>query len=131
VVLGKPQPDFADLRLCKEQTVLALLLSSAKVAVVISGTSEWPTDSFDCGLACQSMSIAAMVLGYGTRIISSPGSAIDGKKREYFHKLLGIPEGMHAVAILLIGISEERVDAITGATPRKAPDEVVTYVRGK
>lgn len=45
-----------------------LSLSSAKVAIVISGASELSTDSFDCGLACQSMSIAAMVLGYGTKI---------------------------------------------------------------
>ncbi|MGQ9622357.1 MAG: hypothetical protein ACUVTO_02755 [Candidatus Caldatribacteriaceae bacterium] len=77
------------------------------------------------------MSIAAMVLEYATKIVSSPVNAIDGEKKEYFYKLLGIPEGMHAVAVLLIGVSEERVDAITGATPRKAPGEVVTYVREK
>ncbi len=50
------------------------------------------------------------------------------RKKEYFHKLLGIPEGMHTVAVLLVGVSEERVDAITSATPRKTPEEVVTYV---
>lgn len=55
-------------------------------------------------------------------------NTINGEKKEYFHKLLGIPEGMHAVAVLLVGVSEERVDAITSTTPRKTPEEVVTYV---
>lgn len=105
-----------------------LSLASAKVAIVVSSTSNLSTDPFDCGLACQNMSVAAMVLGYATKIVSSPTDAINGARSDYFHKLLGIPKAMNAVAVLLIGVSDESVDAITGASTRKAFDDVVTYV---
>jgi len=105
-----------------------LSLASAKVAIVVSGTSNLSTDPFDCGLACQNMSVAAMVLGYATKIVSSPTDAINGARKDYFHELLGIPKGMNAIAVLLIGVSDESVDAITGASTRRAFDDVVTYV---
>lgn len=108
-----------------------LSIASSKVAIIISGTNKLSTDTFDCGLACQNMSIAAMSLGYATKIVSSPSDAINGDKKAYFHELLGIPEGMNVVAVLMIGKSGEKVDAISGASARNSFASVVTYVNPK
>jgi len=108
-----------------------LSITSSKVAIIISGTSKLSTDTFDCGLACQNMSITAMSLGYATKIVSSPSDAINGDQKAYFHELLGIPEGMNAVAVLMIGKSGEKVDAISGATTRNSFASVITYVNQK
>lgn len=108
-----------------------LALTDATVAIIISGTSALTTDAYDCGLASQNMSIAAMSLGYAAKIVSSPTIALNGDKKEYFHKMLGIPDNMDAVAVLMLGVSEEKVDAITGATTRYSFNDVVTYVKSK
>ena len=70
---------------------------------------------FDAGLACQNMSAEAQLLGYGTKIISSPTIALNGEGQETFHELLGIPD-------------DQSADAVTAATTRKDADEVVTKV---
>lgn len=86
----------------------------------------------DAGLACQNMSVAAQLLGYGTKIISSPTMALNGEKQAEYRELLGIPEDQSAAAILLIGREDtsvdETVDGYTGATERDPMDELVTFV---
>jgi len=53
-------------------------LTDAAVAVFVYGTNNLPSDSFDCGLATEAMSVAALSLGYGTKIVSSPSIALNG-----------------------------------------------------
>ena len=85
---------------------------------------------FDAGLACQNMSAEAQLLGYGTKIISSPTIALNGEEQEAFRELLGIPDDQSAVAVLLIGKADTSsdADAVSAATTRKDTDEVVTKV---
>lgn len=71
---------------------------------------------------------AALSLGYGTKIISSPSIALNGEKKADFDKLLQIPEGYSNVAVLLIGHNDESVDAITSASPRSTMDEKVKFI---
>lgn len=103
-------------------------LADATVAIFIYGTNNMSTDSFDCGLATEAMSIAALSLGYGTKIVSSPSIALNGEKKAEFDKLLQIPEGYSNVAVLLIGHNDESVDTTSSASTRNAFDEKVKFI---
>lgn len=106
-------------------------LTDAPLAIVVSCADG---SELDAGLACQNMSVTAQLLGYGTKIISSPTMALNGEKQAEYRQLLGIPENQSAVAILLIGREDtsvdESADGYTGATARKPSEELVTYVNG-
>ncbi|MBN1108420.1 MAG: nitroreductase family protein [Bacteroidales bacterium] len=99
---------------------------SGNVLFVISGkeSETGTTPDFDCGLAAQNMFIAASSLGLGGRLYGSPvATAI--KLRDS----LQIPEGFKPVIILRTGSIEKAADASSGASPRKAPGEIVNYVK--
>ena len=53
------------------------------------------TVELDAGLACQNMSVAAQLLGYGTKIISSPTLAVNGENQAVYQEQLGIPEDVY------------------------------------
>ncbi|MCR5331809.1 MAG: hypothetical protein K6E62_11590 [Lachnospiraceae bacterium] len=60
-------------------------IADAPLAIIISCAEG---NEFDAGLACQTMSVEAQLLGYGTKIISSPTIALNGEKQaEYKDKL--------------------------------------------
>ena len=107
-------------------------LTDAPLAIVISCKNG---SELDAGLACQNMSAAAQLLGYGTKILSSPTMALNGEKQEEYRELLGIPADQSAVAVLLIGKEDtsvdESIDGYTGASERDPFEEMVTYVNGK
>jgi len=94
------------------------------VLIVISGieSDDGNTPDFDCGLAAENMFAAAHGLGLGARIYGSPAGKINSD-RENFQ----IPEGYKAVVILRIGNADRGVDAVSAATPRKDPEEVINY----
>lgn len=102
-------------------------ITDAPLAIVVSCTEG---SEFDAGLACQNMSVEAQLLGYGTKIISSPTIALNGENQEYFRELLSIPDGQSAVAVLLVGTEDTSldVDAVTSATTRYSSEEIVTRV---
>lgn len=94
------------------------------VLVVVSGkeSESGSTPDFDCGLATESMFLAAHGLGLGARIYGSPAGKVNSRK-EFF----GIPEGYKAVVVLRIGQVDKSVDAVTAATPRKSMEEIVNF----
>ena len=102
-------------------------ITDAPLAIVVSCKEG---SEFDAGLACQNMSAEAQLLGYGTKIISSPTIALNGENQETFRELLGIPDDQSAVAVLLVGMEDTTLeaDAVTSATTRNAAEEVVTKV---
>jgi nitroreductase len=97
---------------------------AGNVLIIVSGieSKEGTTPDFDCGLATESMFIAAHGLGLGARIYGGPVGNINAK-REFFQ----IPSGYKAVIILRIGNADKSVDAVSGATTRKASEEIVNY----
>lgn len=104
-------------------------IEDAPLAIIIScGESS----AFDAGLACQNMSIVAELLGYGTKIISSPTIALNGERQDEYRILLDIPEDYSAVAVLLVGHEDtsvdETVDGYTSATVRNPIDSVVSFI---
>ena len=101
--------------------------ADAPLAIIISGPEG---SDFDAGLACQNMSVAAQLLGYGSKIISSPTMVLNGARQAEFREILGIPENYSAVAVLLIGYDAQAgsSDAVTSATARNPMEEIVTFV---
>ena len=94
------------------------------VLIIVSGieSQDGTTPDFDCGLATESMFIAAHGLGLGARIYGSPVGNINSKK-EFFQ----IPSGYKAVIVLRIGNADKSVDAVSGATPRNNAEEIINY----
>ena len=105
-------------------------IADAPLAIVISCTES---NELDAGLACQSMAIEAQLLGYGTKIVSSPTIALNGTKQAEYKELLGIPESQAVITVLLVGVEDtsvdETADGYTAATERNPFDEMVTYVK--
>jgi nitroreductase len=95
------------------------------VLIIVSGIESQQggnTPDFDCGLATHSMFIAAEGLGLGARIYGSPVSKINLKREVY-----QIPAGYKAVMVLRIGNIDKSADAISAASARKIPEEVINY----
>ncbi len=92
--------------------------------VIISGieSQDGATPDLACGLATESMFVAAHGLGLGARIYGSPVANINSKK-----ELFQIPSGYKAVVVLRIGNIDKSVDAVSAATPRMKFEEVVNY----
>lgn len=105
-------------------------LTDAPLAIIISCEKG---AELSAGLACQNMSVEAQLLGYGSKIVSSPTMALNGERKAEFDELLGIPEGQSAVAVLLVGREDTSVDktsdAYTGATSRDPMSEKVSFVK--
>jgi len=94
------------------------------VIIVISGlvSQTGTTPDFDCGLATENMFVAAHGLGLGARIYTGPVRNVN-LNRDLFQ----IPAGYNAVSLLRIGNVDKNVDAVSAATPRKSPEEIVNY----
>ena len=104
-------------------------ITDAPLVIVISCKAG---SELDAGLACQNMSGVAQLMGYGTKIVTSPTMALNGANQDTYRELLGIPEGYSAAAILLIGHEDTSVDTsmdgYTGATSRNSAEDMVTYI---
>ena len=106
-------------------------LGDSPVAIIIymnEGTAS-PNASFDCGLACQNMFIAAKALGYGAKIVSSPTMQLNGDNHDALCEKLGVDKSYSAVAVLLIGHEDETVDSTSGASVRSGMEERVSFVK--
>lgn len=113
----------------KDETVMKEIIQNVtpgNVLIVISGleSENGTTPDFDCGLAAENMFIAAHGLGLGARIYGSPAGNINSKQERF-----QIPSGYKAVVVLRIGKADRSVDAVTAATPRNNPEEVINYYK--
>ena len=99
-------------------------IASGNLVIVVSGVESQTgtTPDFDCGLAAESMFIAAHGLGLGARIYGGPAGTINSKKDAF-----QIPAGYKAVVALRIGNIDKSVDAVSAATPRKKAEELINY----
>ena len=94
------------------------------VLIIVSGieSENGTTPDFDCGLATESMFVAAHSMGLGARIYGSPTGKINSNK-----DLFQIPSGYKVVMVLRIGNVDKSVDAVSGATPRNNAEEIINY----
>lgn len=109
----------------KDEATMKEIISDAivgNVLIVVSGlvSETGTTPDFDCGLATESMFVAAHGLGLGARIYGSPVSKVNSGK-----DVFRIPAGYNAVAVLRIGNVDKSVDAVSAATTRKKGEEII------
>ena len=97
--------------------------------IYVNKATSSPDPSFDCGLACQNMVIAANALGYGTKIISSPTMTLNGDQHDALCELLGVDKSLSALAVLLIGKTDAAVEATSTASVRNTLEEKVSFVK--
>lgn len=102
--------------------------SPAAIIIYMDENTASTNPSFDCGLACQNMVIAARALGYGTKIVASPTVQLNGEDHDTLCEKLGVDTTCTAVAVLLIGSTESTVDSTTGASTRSELSEKVSFV---
>lgn len=112
-----------------EETVMKEIIDNAipgNVLIVISGieSENGITPDLDCGLAAENMFIAAHGLGLGARLYSGPVEKINSRKEK-----MQIPSGYKAVVILRIGNADKSVDAVSSASTRYNPEEVINYYK--
>ena len=106
-------------------------IADAPLAIVVSCQAG---SELDAGLACQNMAAEAQLLGYGTKILTSPTMVLNGQERETYRELLDIPDDQAAAAVLLIGREDtslsEETDGVTGPSVRSAYEDMVTLLTG-
>jgi nitroreductase len=95
------------------------------VLVIISG-QDGQTNSrviLDCGLATESIYLAAQALGYGSRIYTGPIDAVNRNLKA----ALELPRDYSAVALVRVGRVQGGADAVSAASSRKDLNRVVNY----
>jgi nitroreductase len=100
-------------------------MPEGNILIVISGPGDGKTNGrviLDCGLATESIYLAAQALGYGSRIYTGPMDAVNSR----FKTDLGLPAEYSAVALVRVGKTRP-VDALSAASARKSLNEMVTY----
>ena len=105
-------------------------VGDSPVVIIISAAAEatGTTPAYDAGLATMSMAAEAALLGYGTKIVTSPTMTLNADGSDELHQTLGIPAGYTVVGVLLIGVSaQDEADVVSSASTRNA-DDVVTFV---
>ena len=128
-VEGDPDAQFAGSP-GEPSTSAKASLGDSPVAIIIymdKDTSS-PNASFDCGLACQNMVIAATALGYGTKIVSSPTMTLNGANHDALCEQFGVPVSMEAIAVLLIGYPDNEVDGVSSASVRNSFESKVSMI---
>lgn len=112
----------------KDQSITGEILkniTAGNILIIISGQQkkDGTVDPFDCALATENMYIAAQSLGLGAHIYAGPVADINANWKQK----LGIPDEYKAVMVLRIGSIDKNVDAVSAASGRKKPEEVVNY----
>jgi nitroreductase len=76
----------------------------APTVIFIGAESESKWSRLDCGIATQTIALAAHSLGLGSVILGLPDAAFTGPRSDYFHKLLKFPESHKFAVAVAIGI---------------------------
>jgi nitroreductase len=100
-------------------------ITEGNILIVISASDGQTSGRaiLDCGLATQSIYLAAQALGLGSRIYTGPMDAINQR----FKTDLGLPGGYSAVALVRVGRVPPDVDATSAASSRKPLNSMVNY----
>jgi nitroreductase len=98
-------------------------VDEGSILIIISAAKSDNSYFLDCGLAAESIYLAAQALGYGSRIYTGP---IDGINKN-LKADLGLPKDYSAVALVRVGKVKSGVDAVSAASSRKKAEEKVTY----
>ena len=80
------------------------IFHGAQAAIFIScdPASRW--GRLDCGIAVQTIALAAHAMGLGSVILGRPEPAFTGPKGDHYNKLLKFPEGHSFAVAIAIGV---------------------------
>ena len=79
---------------------------SAPTVIFIAANVQGPTPKWariDCGIAIQTIALAAHSLGLGSVILGMPDPAFTGSRGDYFKKLLDFPDTYEFAVAIAIG----------------------------
>ena len=87
------------------------ILYKVPAAIIVAiDPSNMPRTQLDCGIVCQTITLAATSLGLGNVICGMMALAFMGDKAEYFSKALNFPEGyVFGMSVLLGHKAEHKV----------------------
>jgi len=112
----------------KDQALTAEILkniTAGNILIIVSGQKrqDGTVDNFACALAAENMYVAAQGLGLGVHIYAGPVGNINTTMKQK----LGIPDDSEPVTVIRVGNIDKSVDAVSAASARKKPEEVVVY----
>jgi nitroreductase len=85
----------------KEETDLFF---GAPLVIFLSSDTAGRWARLDCGIATQTLALAAHSIGLGSVILGRPEAAFTGPRAEYFHQLLKFPSDEGFAVAIAIGI---------------------------
>ena len=100
-------------------------IADGNALIIVSASGDGKTNGaeiLDCGLAAESIYLAAQAIGLGSRIYTGPIDAVNRSLKSD----LGLPAGYSAVVLVRVG-KVQQVDATSAASSRKAASALVTY----
>jgi nitroreductase len=103
-------------------------MPDGNIIIVVSATKDpekSPHTYLDIGLATENIYLAAQALGLGSYILTGP---VDNVNRN-LKSDLGLGRNENVMILVLIGKTDAKPDAVSGASPRKKAGDVVTYKR--
>lgn len=83
----------------------------APCVIFISGDPDSYWTRIDCGIATQTIALAAESLGLGSVVLGLPREAFSGERAAEFEKRLQFPDGWHFVIAVAIGTPTDTKDA--------------------
>jgi nitroreductase len=92
------------------------------VLIIVTSNRIDNSAFLDCGLAVQSMYLAAQSIGLGSRIYTGPIGNINNSLKT----ALGFPNGHNAIALVRIG-RVQPIDAVSAASSRKNANTIINY----
>jgi nitroreductase len=81
------------------------------VIFISSNKEATPWAALDCGIAAQTIALAAHSMGLGTVILGLPAAAWDGVNDAKFNELLKFPEGYTYAISLAVGFPDGTKEA--------------------
>lgn len=99
-------------------------LYQAPTLIIVSTPVDYPFAEQDSAIAVENMTLAATALGLGSRYLVSPARFLENETGIKVKQEIGIPEGYHSVACLIVGY-----DANPAQEPVSRNKNVINYVK--
>jgi nitroreductase len=80
------------------------IFHGAPAVIFLSCDPESRWARLDCGIAVQTIALAAHAVGLGTVILGMPDPAFTGPRKEYFDTLLKFPQGHSFAVAIAVGV---------------------------